>query len=307
MLALLVVALPLVAPVPAAELVGRELLRDPHFRGGFHLLQPSEGKRVVCDTLRVDPLVGEVVWDLAQWNSRYSLAGTPLERLPGGVVRYRNAAKAVTVGPPGSSEGDLSLAVYGRTEYGERARRKGEAWPHLLVSQTIQESPTVAEMGRLLFHIEVRLRQVKAFPTPDYTPSLHAAQFQAFLTVQNRNRKSPGYGDFLWLGIPLYDDRHRIPRAYTAPDQALKKFIYTPPGETYTAESAHGGAWIRVERDLLPIIGEALSAAWERGFLKDSRDPADYRLGGFNLGWEVPGILDVEMQARGLSLKVFPP
>ena len=52
------------------------------------------------------------------------------------------------------------------------------------------------------------------------------------------------------------------------------------------------------------MIREALETAWARGFLTESRALADYRITSLNLGWEVPGIFDVAMQVRGLSLKV---
>ena len=48
---------------------------------------------------------------------------------------------------------------------------------------------------------------------------------------------------------------------------------------------------------------EGLEVAWERGYLKDSHDPSDYRLSGMNTGWEVTGPIDVEMQVRGLRLE----
>ena len=75
-------------------------------------------------------------------------------------------------------------------------------------------------------------------------------------------------------------------------------FIFTPAGETYTSKSAHGKEWITVDRDLLPLMREGLELAWQRGFLKHSR------ISGMNIGWEVPGVFDVALQVRNLSLKV---
>jgi hypothetical protein len=290
----------------AGEAPGKELIRDPRFERGFSLYAPKTGKKVIVDTLRVREETAEPVWGLAQWSSRHSLAGAKPERLQSGAVRFANEAKAVTVGPPGTDDGDLSLRVSGKVEYGDRARKKGEPWPHLLVEQDLTGHPSLAELKALPFAVSVRLRHVEKFAAPDYTPQLHAAHFQLFITVQNRNRQSPGFGDFYWFGIPLYDDRHRIPRAFMAPDVGLSKFIFTPPGETFTEESVHDGNWVTVRRDLLPLMLEGLKAAWERGFLKDSRELSDYRLGGMNMGWEVPGIFNVALQAKDLSLKAVP-
>ena len=54
---------------------------------------------------------------------------------------------------------------------------------------------------------------------------------------------------------------------------------------------------------VLPHRREGLRHAWSRGFLTESQDYADYRIGGAFVGWEVPGIFDVEMQAPDFSLR----
>ena len=47
---------------------------------------------------------------------------------------------------------------------------------------------------------------------------------------------------------------------------------------------------------------DALTRAWANGFLTGSNNLADYRIGGMNIGWEVPGLNDVEMRVQDLSL-----
>ena len=79
-------------------------------------------------------------------------------------------------------------------------------------------------------------------------------------------------------------------------------FIFTPGGEVFTNASTHDRNWVTVDKDLRPLLGEAMETAWANGFLGASRDLADYCLTGMNLGWEVPGLFDVAMQVRGLSL-----
>jgi hypothetical protein len=143
---------------------------------------------------------------------------------------------------------------------------------------------------------------------PGYTPKLHAAHFQIFFTLQNLDRRNPGYGQYLWFGVPLFDDRHPVPKAHIAKDSgkedATGMFIFTPDGAEFSGRSAHDREWITIDKDLLPLMREGLKTAWERGFLQDSRSLADYRISGMNLGWEVPGIFDAAMQIRDLSLEV---
>lgn len=282
----------------------RELIRDPRFQRGFHLLAPKPGQREVTGALSGAGSDAPPIWDLAQWSSRFPLTpaapGTPAP----GARRWANDAKAVTVGAPESALADLALAVNGSVEYGTRARKSDEPWVHLLVEQSFAGPPSLAGLKSARLRLEARLLRADFHRTPDYSPGLHAAQFQLFLTVQNRNRESAGYGKYLWFGVPLYDDRSRIPPAHKAKDTAgSSMFIYTPAGEVFTQHSAHDRQWIRVDKELRPLLVEALESAWERGFLRESRDLGDYRVTGMNLGWEVPGIFDVEMQTRGLSLQ----
>jgi hypothetical protein len=287
------------------NVVERELIRDPRFRGGFLLLDAKPGQRVVTGELAgVEPGV-KPVWDLAQWSSKFPLTVAPAQSQANGAMSFSNAATQVVVGQLGGVEADLVLAVNASVEYGNRARQENEPWVHLLAQQNITEPPSLAELGAARLHIAARLLRSRAVKTSDYSPDRHAAQFQLFFTVENRNRQSPGFGRLLWFGIPLYDDRHRIPVGHASKDTAgSEMFIFTPAGGSYTSSSAHDGGWITVDKDILPLLREALETAWALGFLTESRSLADYRITGLNLGWEVPGIWDVAMQVRNLGLKV---
>ena len=288
---------------PAAD-GGRELIRDPHFQNGFLLLEPKPGKRVVYGEVQNAATPAKPVWDLAQWSSKFPLAAARKEHHSDSTLLFTNAAKRVCVGKPGSPDADLALGVNASVEYGSRARKSpDEPWVHLLVQQEIQDPPSPAELLSCPFHVEARLKHSKLYHTEDYTPSRHAAQFQVFLTVANRNPSSPGFGQYLWFGIPIYDDRNRIAPAHAAQDFGdTKMFIYTVAAEAFAKDSTHDGQWVTFARDLLPLMREGLETGWKRGFMPGSRDFADYRLTGIFIGWEVPGIFDVEVQLRNLSL-----
>ncbi|MBI5820068.1 MAG: family 10 glycosylhydrolase [Verrucomicrobia bacterium] len=287
--------------------VPRELIRDSRFQRGFTLLDPTPGRKIHRGALIPHDAAGKPVWEMAQWSSKYPLAGGAPQRLDGGGLRWANEAKAVTLGPVSNASADLTLAVNASAEYGTRARRQGEPWVHLLVDQPFNDPPALAGLLEARLHAEGRLLRSTCVRTDDYTPGLHAAQFQIFFTVQNLNRQSKGYGRYLWFGVPIYDDRRRVPNAHKSQDTGgTGMFIFTPGGKTFTGQSAHDGAWITIDCDLLPLMREALETAWQRGFLIESKDLADYRISGMNIGWEVPGIFDVEMQIRNLSLKVCP-
>ncbi len=288
----------------AEKMPERELIRDPDFRRGFTVLQPEPGKRVPYGLLRGHESTAEPVWDLVQWSSQHRLTIAAPEALADGSLRYSNVAKTVTLGAAGSERGNLGLAVRASAEYGSRARKSGEPWVHLLVEQNIANPPALADLSAARLHVEARLMASEKRPMPDYSPGLHAAQFQIFFSVQNLNRQSPGYGKYLWFGIPIYDNRHRVVPSHKAQDTGgTSMFIYTPSGDVFSAMSAHDREWITIDKDLLPLMREGLEYAWRRNFLQDSQALADYRIAGMNIGWEVPGTFDVDLEIRRLSLR----
>jgi len=292
---------------PAATRPGNEavpLLDDPDFQRGFKVFDPAPGRHVLKGLLRVDPSRGAPAWSLVQWSSRFTLAGAAPHPLESGAVRFADGAKAVTIGPPRGPERGLVLALNGLREYGPRLRRPDEPWAHILAEQRFTEHPSLAELAEVRFRIACRLLHCHAYPAPPAAQAGQAAQFLAYLTVQNLNRHSGGFGDYFWFGIQMYDSRYRIPKPHAALDKGTGKFIYNPPGSVYTDHTAHTGEWITIECDLLPLIREGLEVAWQAGYLKNSRDLCDLRLGGFNIGWELPGTLDVAMHLRDLRLEV---
>ncbi len=287
----------------AARIEPRELIRDPHFQTGFNLIEPTPGQRVVYGQLAGGEPNAKPAWDLDQWSSRYPLAAPTPATAKLRPRRWTNPGKTVACGAANPAEADVILGVHAITEYDGRARKTGEPWVHLLVEQNFVDPPSLAELSSARLRIEARLNRSEFQRTPDYSPGLHAAQFQMFLMVQNLNRQSKGLGQLVWFGIPLYDDRSRFPQEHKAQDTGgTSMFIYTPGGDVYTDRSAHDREWIAIDKDLLPLLREALQTAWARGFLTESRAWEDYRITGMNLGWEVPGLFNVEMQVRGLSL-----
>ncbi len=288
----------------AAEI---ELIRDPHFQRGFILWETRPGRHVRYGEMPGPESPASPVWGLSQWSSRFPLGSNQAQPRLDGSICWSNAAKSVSLTPITRPSGDLILAANSFEEYGPVARQASDPWVHLLVEQEFGESHPLTNLISARLRIDARLLRSRSRHQGDYSPARHAAQFQMFFTVQNRNRRSRGHGDLLWFGVPLYDNRSRFPAEFKARDfGGTAKFIFTPGGETFARQSTHDGEWVRIDQELLPFLHEALALAWARGFLQDSRDLRDYHLGGMNLGWELPGTFDVAMQVRNLSLRLTP-
>ncbi len=283
------------------------LLDDTRFERGFTVWSAAPGRHVSEGTIRPSDSRLPPVWGLAQWHSRFTLAEAEKRELPDGSVRFADGGKSVVFFPP-AAEADIAFALNGLLEYQGKAPRPGDPWPHLLAERTLAAHPAVTELKAVPFAVRYRLVHAEVHRPQGFDARRHTAQFLFYLTVQNQNRRSAGFGDYFWFGVQMYDTRYRLPREHMALDRgsdrkpATGKFIFNPGGERYTSASAQDGDWVTIEKDLLPLIVEGLETAWRRGFLKDSRQLSDYRLGGMNTGWEVTGPLDVEMQLAGLKL-----
>lgn len=279
---------------------GAELLTDPSFHRGFVLLRPEPGKKVECGAVR-SPNAAAPVWMLAQWSSKHPLDGTTLlAKSDTGGIHLANPARSVSFG---GKDAILTLAINAAEEYGNRPRAEGEPWVHLLAEQQVARQPRLGDLRTLRLQLEARKIRARLARADGHVPERHAAQFLLFLSVQNLDKDSPGYGNYLWFGVPIFDNRHRTSETYAAQDfGGTGKFIYTPGTKYFTLGSTHDGDWVKFDADLLPLIRDGLAAARSKGFLKGKDGDDLLRVASINMGWEVPGTFDVEMQVRGLSL-----
>ncbi|MDB6175187.1 MAG: hypothetical protein JWL59_4498 [Chthoniobacteraceae bacterium] len=283
----------------------RELINDAHFQRGFILWKTEPGQHVCYGTLAGPNAKDEPVWGLSQWDSRFPLNPANQKALPGDVLLCENPAKSIVFGSVEKGSVDLTLAANSDIEYGPQIRKAGTPWVHLIVEQEFKSPAFLEKLSAATLHLEARLVRSRNPRETEQSPGIHAAQFQLFFTVQNRNRQSPGFGDLLWFGIPIYDNRDRFAPEFKSQDfGGTGKFIFTPGARTFSPESTHDGQWVHIEKDLLPLMHQALQTAWTKGFLQGSKIPADYAIGGMNMGWELPGSFDVSMEIRALSLSL---
>ncbi|MCB1128063.1 MAG: hypothetical protein KDM81_16340, partial [Verrucomicrobiae bacterium] len=168
--------------------------------------------------------------------------------------------------------------------------------------------PPLVSLARLDLAIEARLDRNEVFRGPEYRRDRHCAQCPLVLIVQNRNADSAGHGDFFWFSVPLFDDRWPAPPPHVAQDTAdpSAKLIYNPGLRAYTDQTLTEGEWVKLEIDLLPHLLAGLRVAGEKGYLRGSHEPADFRITSFILGWEVPGMNRAEITFRNLHLTAIP-
>ncbi|TJZ59994.1 hypothetical protein FAZ15_13995 [Sphingobacterium olei] len=249
------------------------------------------------------PGSGSPIWGMAEWGTRYFL--TESDRVEDAhSVSYVNAGKTISF-KKAPHAGNIAMQVTTSSEY-VRPRREGEDWPHLLIEQSFPDQPFVKDLKGLILHFRGKLTKAEMkMAQQDFNPGLHAAQFQLFITVQNMNPNSAYYGDFLWFGIPFYDNRNAQIPVYAAKDigkdDASGKFIYSAGTTDFMKGTFHGGNEVTIEKDIYPLIVNALKMAKQRGYLTGSFD-GDFRITGMNLGWELPGTFDVGFEINDFDI-----
>ena len=286
-----------------------DLLTDTDFK--FGLKGRDREKRPF--EIRWSAKAERPVWQVAQHHSQSNVADQAGQTIRPGGFTFKDERQWLSIHPEGE-DADFILGVNARREFGDTFRGKGDPWPHLYLTQRISPSgghlgpdaPSLADLSRLDFGIRVRLLFDRRNATSGHDPRLHAAQFVFFLTIQNLNRASPGHGDYFWFGVMLYDDRYPVTSLKAQLDAgspkkpATGKLIYDIGVKPFTERVVAAGEWVDVHGDLLPHVIVGLNEAWRRGYLGDSKNLSDYRVGSAVLGWEITGLNDAAMAVRNL-------
>ena len=287
----------------------QELIGDKNFQMGFGVL---DANAVVTDTIYAS-MGNNPAWNLAEWYSTSTVADLTPNVLPSGFYQWADSNKDFRFGPEGAEDYDLYFAVNSDNEYNGVYRQDGEQWPHLLVEQRFSEPfsysnhgpacPSLDSLVSLDFSVDAKLLYNQTIVESGYNSSLHAAEFLIYFTVQNLNTSSAGYGKYVWLGIPMYDDRYSaIQGGGVQYDAGTQTLINTIPYDSCAAETMHNGNWVHFSVDILPYALEALQAAWDNNYLTESYELSDYKLGGMNMGWELPGRNICTMVTNNMSL-----
>ncbi|WP_256009542.1 hypothetical protein [Desertivirga xinjiangensis] len=280
-----------------------EVIKDNSFDNGIQMIGANSSQPDVIDTIYPFGKTGKAPsWKIAQWASRFVM-NDEKPSVNNDTVIYMNEGKRITFLKQGGST-TVGLEVNGSKEY-LAPRKSNESWPHLLMEQSFADPVSLKNIKALNYTIAAKLMYAKDHLGSAFHKDLHTTQITFILSVQNTNKNSPGYRDYFWFGLPLYDYRYRDIAAYAAQDlgkeDATKKFISFVASNELFSGSMHDGNWITINKDIYPLLISAFKLAQQRGFLKGSTID-DMGLSSTNLGWEVPGTYDSGILLKDLKL-----
>ncbi len=293
---------------------GQELISDPHFLSGVNAMY-------ACLQPDTDPNCGQIgtyitknpyyptgptsPWSLAQWGSLSSLPATSV--LQGDHYTFADLNKSVKY----FSDGRIELAINALNELGGHYFEFNSVrkWPHLLLQQSISEpggphadSGSLATLTELNFNLNVKLIYNNPNRTAGFNSAKHTSQFTVYFTVQNLNQADAGYGQYIWLGIPVYEERSAMPPANVMMDDGTKSLIYGISYSEFASESVQSGELVHMHANILPFAKDAVAQAARNGIIK-SANLSNYKIGGTNLGFEITGLNTTTIQFSGFSLK----
>ncbi len=286
------------------------LFQDPYMKNGVSVLSVdgAENRAIGFGTSAGNPS-----WTFAQWHSRYDLRNYES-------LKYTNKGAAFTLSSYGANGSDgnyipakilkvdtanpsIYMELNAELEF-DKPKEDGEGWPHTLLSQDFSgDLVHVSEQKELKAHMEYQVTKFVDRMNGQADEAKHCAQLVWYVTLQNRNPDSAGFGQYIWFGFNLWDNRHSggVCPEYAAQDlgkeDATKAFIYQPASTVFFEEERMPtvGEQTKIEFDFLPTAKQAFELAKSRGYLPQT-NWEDIYIGSMNFGWEVTGIYNVGVQ-----------
>ncbi len=302
-----------------------ELLDDLNFSRGFAVTlfhsNSSNGNLAGYLDYDGDKAEGDNIWRMAQWGCTKDMVTEGVFERNGSVFTYNDGGKflqfdstktgAITLGIKGSEE-------YTKDEEGNIRERTDstENWPHILIEQGVNADTSDCE--HLYMEVNYKVTQCESLVDRELYPvntELNAAQFQWFITLTDMDPDSVSYGQSMWFGFSMFDTRAMgdTPAGFSSYDGGKEDstglFIYmiplqsvalVQPGSVNVPTSVVGKD-VSVKVDILPYINQALKIARQNGAMKGA-SADNLLIGSTNIGWELPGNYDVEVEIYYLNM-----
>jgi hypothetical protein len=302
-----------------------ELLGDLNFSKGFSVTlfhaNSSNGNLSGYLTYDGNKAEGNNTWRMAQWGCTKDMVADGTFERNGSVLTYSDGGKLLQV--DSSKTGAITLGIKGSEEYTKDAdgnirerTDSTENWPHILIEQGVDADTGNCEH----LYMEVNYKVTKCESLVDrelypINPDLNAAQFQWFITLTDMNPESESYGNSMWFGFSMFDTRAMggTPNGFASYDGGKEDstglFIYMlslqsvagqQPGSV-NAPTSVVDKDVSVKVDILPYINQALKIARQNGAMKGA-SADQLKIGSTNIGWELPGNFDVEVDISYLNM-----
>src|SRR3990167_7076426 len=272
----------------------RSVIHDPTYQSGFSVRTPESVLSYTTSNLYPfgNNNNSKPEWSSGQWGSQYPFSSTtPKTVLASGAVEYKTPGKRIVLGP-----GDYVLLGLNSSDWGSHIQRLGTASPvkgflSLDPEQHRQDDIPISQLESVQYKMSFRL--IKAETGGPGSGGAHA---QANLRLVNNNPSSPGYKEWVYFIIKLYDNRYRTISYQLKKDGGTGALLYRlPSSDFYGNKSAWDMKWITIDKDILPMFAKAIQTGYSKGYLK-SNNLGDYVPRFTGVHWEMTALKSVEME-----------
>src|SRR3989338_3129828 len=283
--------------------VPRSVIHDPTYQSGFSVRTPESVLSYTTSNLYPfgNNNNSKPEWTVGQWGSQYPFSSTtPKTVLANGAVEYKTPGKRVVLGP-----GNYVLLGLNSIDWGSFVQRLKSSPVKGFISMVPEKHTKdlipISQLESVQYKMSFRL--VKA---EQGGPGSGGAQAQANLRLTNRNPNSPGYGEWVYFIIKLYDNRYRTISYKTQRDGGTGALLYIlPSSDFYGNKSAWDMQWITIDKDILPMFAGAIQVGYSQGYLK-SNDLDDYVPTFTGVHWEMTALKSVEMEFKDYDMILTP-
>lgn len=292
-------------PVMPIDFKRQKIIGDIGFTNGFKVID-TDATEIYTNRLPGEHLRA-ATWEIAQWST--------LESIPNIATRdnnyytWSNQYKSLKVGIAPNTNTEVIFGIDSNAEYSGVYRKSTDTrgWPHLLISQTIAKPENfknyrpLSYAKKMILDLHIQVLAANNIQKSGYDPNVHTSQFVLYFTLQNLNPQTNSYKKYIWFGVPLYDARYDFVPAGAFIDKGTQSLIWVPDGREILDTSLHDLKLHRINKDLLPYMKKAIDHAYAKGIL-DTKNLNDFFIGHMNTGFEVPGLAQVVVRIKNLSL-----
>ena len=304
------------------------LFKDPNFKEGFNVTKTFYGagespyhlgKKI--DFYNIYKDANTFSWHIAQWSSKYDLMednGYEIESDETGLIHTITSkgkivndnftpAKQVRVN---SLTGEITLTANASVEY-EKPRTSSDPWVHLLFEQSTftlnGNLVNISSANSIIMEADYEVTKCIDMINGQANSNIHAAQLVWYITLQNLNKSSKGYGKYIWFGLTLYDNRSvgKTTSLYSQYDNGTGTGIYSPSSSYYlysnNGEIPTIGKRVTAKIDVKSIAKTAYDEGKKKGYFDDTNFE-DLALGGMNFGYELPGTYDISSNFYAINI-----
>lgn len=299
-----------------------EILGDNKFSTGIHLLGTDPGTDGRTTYRKLDfggtaKVTERPVWEMAQWCSSYDLSdeldsGRSVEKKSGDTYIYEDPAKTFKINP---KTGQVDLIYRASVDYADGPRDpNSNKWSHMLLEQNFANPPLIGDVSEVRVAMDLTFNQIeKKMTDEDYIYDAHAAQLVWFITLTNQSSKYGTKGDYIWFGVPLYDDRGLAREDTVMYDKGTAHYMYGIAANKYYdneehieySDARHDYIYLnkplKFDYNILPLFKSAFNSVQASGGMKGARFE-DMAVTYMNMGWEIPGTFDVDVTIRNMDI-----